>query len=896
MPRAAPQLLNFNAGELSPHLEGRTDIEKYNAGCHKLENFIPMMQGPARRRPGTRFVHEVKDSSCRTWLSTFIFNVNQSYILEWGDRYVRFYTNHGILLGDGSEGGGGGGTPLLGPEWATTLGGTTVDGDLTWTNRGRVAYQNSHSYSLGDVLLDPNGNIQECTAVGTSFAGTVIAWNRVTGGVTVAGPFVRFTCRGHPAWAPLTTYADGAFVYTSVGIQEVTAGGGGKSGDYTTPTPPPPPGEESIYEVATPWACADLTDALGQFQLIFAQSADVIYITHRSKTFRPYKLSRLGTTNWTLEVLEVDGGPFEKADPDNPITVYASAETGNITLTASSAIFLSGHVEGLFYLEQVSIRDTKPWEPGRDVTLGTRNRYNGVNYECTDAGKTGTVPPTHDEGESYDGQGANRVRWAYRDPGYGTCRITSISSGTVAQAEVVTRIPSEAVGAGNATKKWAFGSWNDVFGWPSLVSFFRSRLTFGRDGHVWCSVADDFENFNNKTLLGQVTADMSISIIIPTQDAVQWFLEMAELGIGTAGTEYFAGEITSAEPLGPANIRTKPQLQHGSRAIQALRIADTIVFVQTSGKKVRTMRFNFTSDAYASSDITILAEHITGDGVQAIAFQQEPDFVLWAVRADGQLLGFTYNLEQDVTGWHRHPIGGNYYTGPHVSIEGFGTGFGKVESIAVIPSPDASQDELWMIVARRINDAIVRYVEYLTPHFETGDDITTAFYVDSGLSYSGAPATTMTGLDHLEGEYVDILADGSPQAQRQVNSGTITLDRPASTVHIGLPCPCVVTKMRLIEGSADGTAQGKKKRVIRAIFRFANTVGGKFGREDATMDRFKFRSPSDPMSHALQPFTGDTDKLQWPYGVEQEARLTYSNDQPLPCTVVAIYPEVVVSD
>jgi len=68
MPKASPIISSFNAGELSPSLDGRVDLSKYSAGCKRLENFIPMVQGPARRRSGTRFVNEVKTSANRTWL------------------------------------------------------------------------------------------------------------------------------------------------------------------------------------------------------------------------------------------------------------------------------------------------------------------------------------------------------------------------------------------------------------------------------------------------------------------------------------------------------------------------------------------------------------------------------------------------------------------------------------------------------------------------------------------------------------------------------------------------------------------------------------------------------------------------------------------------------------
>ena len=84
MPKASVIQTSFNAGELSPTLDGRVDLAKYGSGCSKMENFIPLVQGGARKRSGTRFVKEVKDSTKATRLIPFEFNTDQAYILEFG--------------------------------------------------------------------------------------------------------------------------------------------------------------------------------------------------------------------------------------------------------------------------------------------------------------------------------------------------------------------------------------------------------------------------------------------------------------------------------------------------------------------------------------------------------------------------------------------------------------------------------------------------------------------------------------------------------------------------------------------------------------------------------------------------------------------------------------------
>jgi hypothetical protein len=243
------------------------------------------------------------------------------------------------------------------------------------------------------------------------------------------------------------------------------------------------------------------------------------------------------------------------------------------------------------------------------------------------------------------------------------------------------------------------------------------------------------------------------------------------------------------------------------------------------------------------------------------------------------LLGFTFNREQDVLGWHRHPLGGE----------------GIVECMETIPSPTAGQDDLWMIVRRTVNGQTKRYIEYLTPDFTDESSIVDAFFVDCGLTYNGSPATTISGLNHLEGAEVAILADGATHPPRTVTGGSITLQREATKVHVGYPYQTLMQTMRLEAGAADGTAQGKTKRITKAVIRFLATVGARAGADPSQLDEIQFRSPSNPMDQAVPPFTGDK-LIEWPGSYDFEGYIYISQPQPLPMTVVAIMPQVHTQD
>jgi hypothetical protein len=816
---------------------GRVDIKYWPSACRKMRNFVPALQGPARRRPPTVHVTEVKDSADRCWLMKFEFNIEQAYVLEFGDEYVRFYANHGYVVDPGS---------------------------------------------------------------------------------------------------------------------------------------PPDP-----LEVATPYSAADLTAADGTFNLRSVQSGDVAYIVHGDHP--PQKLSRTAADAFTLAEMVPEGGPFKKIDNDETITVYSDANTGTVTLTASSAIFLAGHIGSLFYLEQKNVNAIAQWEPAKAITANAVRLSDGKNYTALNSATTGTIRPVHPRGAVLDGN--TGVQWRFDDPGYGWVRITAIGGGgTTATATVLSRIPDGAVGSGNASTRWAHAAWSDVEGWPTSVTFFRERLCFSRGRNVWQSVAGDFENFKSKDDGGIVTQDAAITSDMTSDRAnrIEWIAPFdVALLVGTAGDEHALSEITTAEALGPGNIKARKQHEYGSRHVNPVRVGDGIVFVQKSGRKVRDMLFSWEKEGFVATDTTILAEHIAAGGIIDLAYQAEPDSVVWGIRGqDFQPIAMSLNREQEIRGWHPHRFGG--------VADANGSQFAAVESFTTIPAPDGGYDEVWMIIRRWIDGASVRYVEWMRPFRDAGDDPEDAYHLDSSLTLDntinailtpGAGATvvgttgvnfaatgafvsgdvgrrihyrystvsvtgkitwqtavaeitayvdannvtctilvawpsltaiaangwkmtvtTISGFDHLEGEEIDLWVNGSAHPAQTVVGGEVTLSIPGSKVQGGLSCPAVLQPMPLEAAAADGTAQGKTGRISRCIIRFHDTAGARYGRdEDEKLDRVELRSGGTLMDQALPLFTGDK-VVDWPRGYDGQALITIVQDTPGPCTVVALMPQFTVQD
>jgi hypothetical protein len=656
-------------------------------------------------------------------------------------------------------------------------------------------------------------------------------------------------------------------------------------------------------EVATPYTSADLLNEDGTCAIRVVQSADVMYIFHRRVP--PQKLTRVSATAFTLQAVQLTGGPFEDVNTNGAVTITSSGQTGTVTLTASSAGVFSAALTGdLIYLEVPDLAVVRPWAVYQEVAVGDRRRVDDRVYICTAVGAaisgndpndasekpvTGVNTPIHTEGRAWDGDGIDvpndqrgpiGVQWEFQHAGYGIARLNTYLTATTMSATVIGALPEELVGV--PTHKWARSLFSDANGWPEHGAFWRERLVLVAGRRIAMSVPGDFENFNARES-GETQADSSIVQTLNARqiNRVVWAVESRELVLGTDGDEWIVGPIQDAQAVGPANIRAERRTTYGSRAIQPAEVGGKVLFVQSSGRRVRDYVYDYNTDNYASSDTTKLATHILESGVIDLTYQQEPDSVVWMARADGLLVGCTYDQEpgrSDVYAWHPHPM-----------VNGW------VESVEVMPAPDGSEDDLWMIVRRVINGQTVRYIELLRKPLRDIEPQAEAFYVDCGLTYRGAPADEISGLGHLEGQTVQILADGAAHPDLVVAGGKVTLQVEAAIIHVGLSAPCAMCTMGLEAGATNGSAQAKLKKLTNVAVRMHRSLGGNLGPARANVETLNFRRPSQPMNAPPALFSGDM-IVPWRGGFERDARIWYTNEQPLPVVLLGLLPMVSTID
>lgn len=791
--KVSPIITATNAGELGPDIDGRIDLAKFSQGSKLSENFLHLVPGPARRRGGTRFIEEVKNSDDRGWLIEFEFSATQAFALEFGDGYVRFYTKVGNVRGR-----------LL----AT---GATYDPSDQYVVGDLVIHGGINYYCIADSLGDPPPNATY--------------------------------------WYPLT---------------------------------------DNIYEIPSPYPIADLTNSDGTCALTVQQNGDVLYIAHASREFEPRTLTRFANTNWRFAIYEPVNGPFGSLNSDTSLTIYASGQTGSVTLEASEAVFAATDVGRLIRLETENFE--KPWETNVAVVANDLRTSDGKVYLAENSATTKSAAPIHDRGSAFDGDSG--VEWTYQDCGYGIARITAVTDANTATATVlqdldsgVNHLPAGVVGSGNATRRWQLGAWSDTTGYPSSVTIFKNRLTWATRLGLHLSVPAQFDSMA-EDFFNEVRDDCAINFPVNGQDVneILWVEGGEVLIVGTGGGEHVGGEQNPNAPLSPSNFQVVRHSTRRCRGVQPVGVGTSLLYMQRAGRKILSMDFDIERERYVSTDQTVLNDRITRSGIITMCYQGEPDSMLWAIRADGKLIGFTLDAEQNVAGFGRHPIGGTSVV---------------VEDAISLPSPTGGREDLWLQVRRTINGQTKRYIEVMEAPWEgddedgtEGDDQEDAFYVDSGLTYDGSPATVISGLGHLEGETLHALADGAVVSPNPVvTGGQITLVRAASVVQIGLPYTSRWVSNRVEVQTAVGTSQGKVKRPDGAAVRFVDTLGGKCGQYGGRLENLSFRTTSTPMG-TPEPIRSQTVDVRFEGEYNADCHIEVKQDQPLPMTITSVAPRV----
>ena len=620
--------------------------------------------------------------------------------------------------------------------------------------------------------------------------------------------------------------------------------------------------------------------------LDWAQSDSTLYLfSHYSPIQR---LQRISATSWVLGNAPFTTAPFaEIGARANRIGTLSLATVGvGRTLTTTNPHFLASDV-GRAVISGPGIAVITGFTSTTSVTVEITRAFTSVSMAinawiidsspqttCTPSaaspvGATITLTLTDDGWRAIDVGSMVRING-------GLCKIKAYTSALIVDATIVRELSGITAASALA---WSLEPpvWDYDNGFPVTGTIYQQRLiaagTTRFPRTVWGSRIGEPLDFELGT-----TDDLAFAFTIDGDEAsaISYVTATKELAVFTESGEYsMRGGVE--KPITPTNVRVQPESGHGCAQVRPVSINRETMFVQRAGRKIRGYGYRYDFDGFSSVDITTLAEHITETGIVWLAYQQEPDFLLWGVRDDGKFVSCTLDRDQQpsVVGWALH------------ETDGF------VECMATIPNDDA--DQVWAIVRRSINGSTVRYIERLDHQFEplhpsvSTDGPVYGCTVDCGIVVDNAGGTDTFSVPHLEGEEVDIVADGSKLTRRTVGvGGALTIERTSKRTLIGLPFSTRGTLLNPEVSTQTGSAQGQPARTSEMVMRFLDTIGARVENSQGNTQDVPFRRFGPAvLDGAPEPFTGllRVSLLGWERG---ESEISVIQDDPYPLHLLSV--------
>mgnify|MGYP002639774485 FL=1 len=913
-------------GEVSEAVAARVDIAKYQTSLAACENMFVQTSGGVANRTGTQFVCEVKDSSLSTRIIPFEFNVDQTYILEMGNEYIRVIADAGLVV-DSSA--------------IKTISGATAANPVVVTSTG-------HLLSNGDeVFISSVVGMTELN--GRQFKIANVAANTFElqdmDGVDIDGTgYTTYSSAGSAALVfEVTTPYQTADLFEIQFVQ---------SADVMTLTHPSYEPRELIRTANDAWTLS-------------------VIVFQPEQTFPTGMSVTANTTGAVVEQYVVTAVSRETAEESlratgSSWTISGATAANPVVITATSHGVSTGdeiHISGVVGMTELNGQRFKAGTIGTHTisledTTGTD--IDGSGY--TAYSSAGDVFIAYDEITNGATTADNTITWtaAAGAESYNVYKADNGLFGFIGRTEALTftddNISRDLSDTPPQTRNPFLGSTN----YPSTCGFYQQRRIFGNtNSNTQRNYFTQTANFYNMAVSSPAKDDDAITATIAALriNEIKHYIPLIDLIVLTSGGEWVISGVD--DKITPAGIQVKPQSYYGSTSLRPIVAGDVGIFMQP-GQTVRDLGYKFETDAYSGNDISILARHLFDyNTVVDWDFSQAPLSILWGVRDDGILVALTYLREQEIYGWHRHTTQGDF------------------KSTASVREGD--DDITYFIVERKIGTRTVKYIERLKER--TFEDIQDAPFVDAsvfhdvpititgftnadpivvtatshglsngdivdisdlkvldtsvtqghrldteinGTGYTVANKTTHTfelqnnGADvdgtafgvyhsggkvrlssvsvgflwHLEGEEVVCLANGYVVRGLTVTNGKITLPDTASRVHVGFGYTAEIETLRLDAGTGAETIQGKAKKVSRLTVRVERTLGMWMGSHRDRMREAKFGLPA-LLGQPPAMLTGDKD-VTLPPEWNKEGKYIIQQRDPLPLTVLSLIPDAII--
>jgi len=659
-----PIINNFSKGELSSRMEGRVDIQGYYNGCKIMENCIMVAQGGVEKRPGTIYLGEIYDMDTESKLIPFEVSDTEIYILEVGDHATR-----------------------------------------VWDVQTKTLIQDSGSDLIIETPFSSKdvSSIQYATTEGTIFFAhqnyPFITINKKDDGFTMEtfeykiGDWVaKVYTKGQ------RVFNDGEYyeaIKTTDSVAPVvgTWGRGQFIGGAVSPS-----GNISEYDGAN-----------------FSAGDVYTYNGNIYKALRTYSDSGAGVCWPGKEIEEYAWSGWSSSETAFVGYYSRRCSTSFLGVCLSYESYVS-------YLDREYITPTQKIQYGSSIAVALIGAW--VDYKLSTLESSSSI--------------STNPYWGPPTPIPGGTDVSIVkewTAGSYDKNEVVylpsTYVMYVCLGDGTTATPGTAPMWeslsnNPFFAipgdYPASVAFLSQRLylggTLSHPQTIFGSKIDDFHNFD----IGLDDDDaFSFTIATDRSSRIKWMAGKDNLIVGTTSSEWLitgeGGRIT------PTNIQVLKQSAYGSAYNQAIQVADTLLFYQKGGRKLREYMYSNNNKAYLANDLTFFADHITSPGIDESTYQQNPDSILWNTKTNGGLVGLTYDRLNQIAGWHRHNTDGVF------------------ESVVAIDGHE-EEDELWFVTRRQINGVFKRFVEHMAPRLTNIDLV----YSDASIIISNGATFSITSI------------------------------------------------------------------------------------------------------------------------------------------------------
>lgn len=918
MPKETSATLAFNRGVLSQLGLARVDLTRYRMAAASMLNWMARVLGSMTIRTGWGYTGSTAGNN-QSRSIPFVFGATDTARIEITQGLTRVWVNDALITRAAVA------TAVTNGSFPVNLAGWTNNSEaganVTWSSAGQVSFVGTGS---NNAILDQQVNVALADQNTRQALRIVVS----------AGPLI-FRCG--------TSLGDDSL------INETTLNTGTHSLALT-------PGAASFWirfeasgqaasilascniEAAGIMTLPTLWQTVDLYRLRWVQSADVIFVG--ANGYPQQQLERRAVDSWSIVnyFLTCNLGPFRPINVGN-IQITPSALTGNITLTATRALFKPGHVGALFRLISIGQAVSAALAAANQFTNAVLVTGVGAqrNLTVNIAGVwAGTITLQYSVGQSTGpwldvGGGfqwtANLSGAIYNDtnnnqaiyyrlgfdagnytsgtavaslsfPGgsiTGVARVTGFTDSTHVNAAVL-----KALGGTTATPNWSEGSWSTFRGFPGTPMIWQGRLWwFGIS--VFGSSSDNYNNFDD-TIIGNSAPIIGQLDEGPVEN-IYWAIGLQQLVLGLASAEPSLRSTYLGDPVTPTNFNVMTGSTQGSANVNALKMDRSGVFVQVTGQRVFTLDLDIYTYSYKSNELTLLVPDFNSAGIVEIAIQRKPDTRVHCIRADGTAGVMVYDPTENVTCWLALAPA-NTAAGP-----------GFVEDVCVLPGVGQAEDNVYYTVRRVINGQTVRFHEKWA--FEADcTGLVTAKLADAYIPWAGAAgvlSTSIGGLGSLIGETVCVWgwnivkpfvdANGDTVGQ---DCGTAVVDATGSikvpfsitNAIVGLPYTAQWQSMKESFAAALGTPLNQPKRIdkLGLILQNTHAQGIKIGSDFQHLDDL-------PQSDLPQLPNGmpDLNAILTSYDQQMSAfndiwstdsRVCLQAASPRPCTLLAFTTEM----